>query len=96
MAETIWLLKRSKNGAVESHINGVQAMLLNADNAQTLAQNNVTAQGIMNTKFGGTPFGSAYFTSQHDIGDLSTGYMKDAGDAVIVTDYEVSEVATGA
>ena len=70
----------------------MQVAILNADSAQTLAQNNVTVLALMNAAEGGTPYPPDYFTSQQDIGDLTSGAMADAGDVVYVTANTIKKI----
>jgi hypothetical protein len=92
MAATLFLMERAKNSVDEGHRNGVQACILNADSAQTLAQNNVTALAIMNANEGAGTYPADYFTSQQDIAGAVPAGTITAGDVIWFTGNSIKSV----
>lgn len=89
MADTIFLLQRAKkNLGGYSGTNGIQAMLLVADDAQTLSQNNATAKTKVAELYGGDPLPDNYFTEQFVLSTL----MDTAGDHIVIHPHNVDHV----
>jgi hypothetical protein len=96
MAEALWLIRKTKGvaGATggKTMINGVHSMIMNDDDAQTLAQKLATASGILNTLNGGTEYRDDYFQTADNISDLTSGLLPADGDAVIFQADDTPEV----
>lgn len=80
MAETLFLVSKADAPGI-SHVDDVNAVLINADDAASLAV--VTAAAVTQCVAGGHAVPSGYFDTMLDLGDLSTGALKDADDAYI-------------
>jgi hypothetical protein len=96
MAEGLFLIRKTMgadgaNGG-KTLLNGIHSMIMNDDDAQTLAQKLATASGICNTKFGTTEYRDDYFQTADDIGDLTSGLLPADGDAVIFQPDDTPEI----
>lgn len=92
MAEAIYLV--TKNNISGKHVvNGVRAVLINADDAAAAGVVQAAAVAACNaahpTQTGTPAFPAGYFDTSVIISDLAAGPMKDAGDAYIFIEGSV-------
>jgi hypothetical protein len=88
MAEALYLVTKDQLGGAESLVNGVSAVLINADDAQTNNQIIASAVAAANSSVGATgavasAFHASYFTTVTKVSDLSAGPLKDNLDAYV-------------
>lgn len=83
MAEGLYLFTKNALGGAESFINGVNTVLMNADDGDSAAERKADAAAVCSTYMGAT-FPDTYFDTEAALGDLSTGTLADPGDAYIV------------
>lgn len=85
MAETIFFMTKATASQPEKRVvDDIHAILINADSAQTLAQNNTTAIAAIAAVAGNPTLPDSYFDTQEDIGDLVTGDMATPGDMRLI------------
>lgn len=88
LAEALYLVSRS-NAAHTPLVNGVRAVLINADDAQTDAQIKAAAGTALSNVATGTDVDSSvresYFDTVTKVSDLSAGPLKDNLDAYVFT-----------
>lgn len=98
MAEGLFLVRQTLRGG-DSLINGVQSVLINDDDADTLAQHITAAIGACNLAYpkdanGSDPFPVGYFDTADEVSDLTAGILKDDGDAIVFGAVDIQEVGT--
>lgn len=84
MAEGIFLMRKLAQGNGKTVVNGVDAVVMNSDDANTLAQHNANAVAICNAAYpkdpgGSDPFPADYFDSATAITDLVAGPIQNDG-----------------
>ena len=80
MAETLFLVSKADAPGI-SHVDDVNAVVINADSGATSAV--VIAAAVAQCVAGGHAVPDSYFDTVLDLGDLTTGALKDANDAYI-------------
>ena len=94
MAKALWLLQKADiNTPNKRTVNGIVAMLMNIDDAQTEAQ--AKAAAVAKLVAAGHKVKSNYFTSAAIVTDLTSGPLKDNLDAYAISTYNTA-IALGA
>ena len=98
MAEGLFLVRKTLSGG-QQLINGVVAVLINDDDADTLALHITAAVAACNLAFpkdadGSDPYPAGYFDTADEVSDLSAGILQDDGDAIVFTERGTLEVGT--
>lgn len=78
MVEAVWLVTR-ENDPGDSHRDGIKAVVINADDASTVAQVIADAVGMVNGLFpsdDGDKLPAGYFDAAVEIGDLTAGPIR--------------------
>ena len=93
MAEALFLVTKSQQGG-EKLINGVRAVVVNDDDAESAALHIASAVAACNRAFpkdaaGSDPFPAGYFDTVVTLSDLTTGPIPDDADAVVFSERQV-------
>lgn len=83
MAEGLYLFTKNAAGGADTFINGINTVLMNADSGDTAAVRKAAAAAAAKAAVGGN-FPATYFDTEVALGDLTTGTLKDPGDAYVV------------
>ena len=83
MAEALYLATKDQLGGAESLVNGVSAVLINADDAQTNPQIIAAAVAAANAAHNTDAFYTSYFTTVTKVSDMAAGPLKDNHDAYV-------------
>jgi hypothetical protein len=86
MAEALYLISKDRLGGAETFLNGVNAVIINADDGATAAVRKAAAAAAASTHFGVT-FPATYFDTEQLI-TAASGVLNDAGDAYILLTSE--------
>jgi len=81
MAEALFLVTRSDAEQRQGTIDGINAVLINSDNAGTTAE--TIADAVAQCVAAGHPLPTGYFDSIDEVSDLTTGSLKDDLDCFI-------------
>jgi hypothetical protein len=92
MAETLFLVWKAEAPGV-SHVNDISSVLINCDDADTDAV--VIANAVAQCVAGGHAVPDDYFSDVLDLGDLTTGALKDDNDAYVFGGRRAPEKVEG-